>query len=399
MIRSPARQALDEDVRRLRSRDGYLNAGIPNYERLFGRDSAIAAWQVLKTNPEIARATLVKLAEFQGSKTAIRSEEQPGKILHEHYVGGWPEKFKDLFQTNQSRWLKFKILLAWKFPYYGSVDSTAWFLILLHAYYRQTNDRELLEKLWPHAERALAWAGDYGPVGGDVLIRYEKQYRFGLTHQGWKDNLGLSITAPVALVEVQGYYYLAYRLMAELAVKLGGRQALANDLVHRAAQLKTAVNQRFWLDHENYFCLAIDGQDRPVPVVTSNPGHLLFTEIVAKERVAPTVSRLFAADLWTPYGIRTHSTDDPSYDSADYHQGSVWPHDNWIIHQGLKRAGYQAEARQIEQALWRAYEELGDIPELYGVKDDRLVRLASASSPQAWSSGALLNFLADQSPS
>ncbi|MCI0533471.1 hypothetical protein L0Y49_04605 [bacterium] len=79
-----------------------------------------------------------------------------------------------------------------------------------------------------------------------------------------------------------------------------------------------------------------------------------------------------------------------------YHLGSVWPHDNWIIAQGLKHAGYEKEYARVKHALFRAYEELGEIPELFAVENGKIGRIAVACSPQAWASGALLNFLLEE---
>ena len=109
-----------------------------------------------------------------------------------------------------------------------------------------------------------------------------------------------------------------------------------------------------------------------------------------------TVDRLFQDDMRTPYGIRTHAESNFDFNPMSYHLGSIWPHDNWIIAQGLKKYGYEKEYQKIKRGLLDAYSELGEIPELYAVTDGKIERIPVACSPQAWASGALLNFILEK---
>ena len=146
---------------------------------------------------------------------------------------------------------------------------------------------------------------------------------------------------------------------------------------------------------EKYFALALDGQKKQKRAITSNPGHLLFTEIIFKDKVDFVVKRLFQEDLWTNYGIRTHSSKESDFDPKSYHLGSIWPHDNWVISQGLKKLGYQNEYQKIKNAILKAYNDLGFLPEYYGVVNGKII-IDLPQKPcylQAWALGALLNFL------
>lgn len=371
------KEKLLQDIDRLKSPQGYLWAGFPNYCRLFGRDSLISAWQLLDSHPEIAKSTLIILAKYQGQKINRKKEEEPGKILHEHYDGGFLQKIRDLLKVSGKRG-RIRQYLTWRFPYYGSVDSTAWWLILLSEYQKRTGDHRLIEELQSSILKALEWIENYGDVDGDEFIEYQRKNPYGLFSQGWKDGLQIYIQPPVAIVEAQGYYYLAYK-------KFG--------LEEKAENLKKKFNEQFWMPEQGYFALALDGQKEQVKVVTSNPGHLLFTGILDDDKVEKVVRRLFEDDMWTPYGIRTHSSKDPEFNPESYHQGSIWPHDNWIIYLGLRKYGYQKEAEMIEDALISAYQALGHIPELYGVKDGKISPIKISCHSQAWASGALLNIL------
>ena len=377
------KRRLLENIGKLRSSMGYLDAGYPRYNTLFGRDSLISAWQMLKVDPSIARATLQALARYQGKTVNPMAEEEPGKILHEF-------RFDPKSRAE---------LPHWDFPYYGSVDSSPLFIIIASEYFRRTKDEMFLLQIWDNILAAFGWVRDYGDKDEDCYVEYERRNPYGLFHQGWKDGFKdhLKIKPPVAIVEAQGYIYAAYQNLIFLDRELGKNDVTKEALV-RSEVLKKKFNEDFWMKKENYFALALDGEKRRRDVVTSNPGHLLFTGIVAQDKIKPLVSRLFQSDLWTPYGIRSHSAKDSDFDSCSYHRGSVWPHDNWIIYKGLRNLGFNLHADQIKKALLRAFRELGKIPELYAVVKDRIVDLsqmegALANPLQAWSSAGLLEMV------
>jgi glycogen debranching enzyme len=129
-------------------------------------------------------------------------------------------------------------------------------------------------------------------------------------------------------------------------------------------------------------------------IVTSNAGHLLGSPLLAPERAAAVADRLFGDDLWTPVGIRTHSSADPYFDGDSYHRGSIWPHDNWVIHEGLRAVGRHDDARRVRRAVLDALCQLELIPELYACHGGRAAALPQSQPLQAWSSGAVVSFLA-----
>lgn len=368
------------EIKRLKDRRGFLIAGLPSFDRLFGRDALISAWQLLEKHPGIAQATLEILSQYQGKVINKEREEEPGKILHEtelksklHPEGHFP------------------------FPYFGSVDSTLLFLIVFSFYYKKTQDKKFLNLHWENILKAVNWIIEYGDKDKDYFIEYQRQNQKGLFHQGWKDSFEdhLKIEPAVALVEVQGYQYLALRETALLAEEKKDWD-LVDKLEERAWQLKKKFNEKFWMEEKNYFALALDGKKQQKRSITSNPGHLLFTGIIReKEKIDLVVKRLFAKDMFTPYGIRTHSELEEDFDPKSYHLGSVWPHDNWIIAQGLKKLGYIKEYKKIKNAILRAYKEIGYLPEYYGVLEGKIILDLPKLPcyPQAWSSGALFSFL------
>lgn len=364
-------------------RRGFIRAGLPRFNRLFGRDSLVCAWQMLDFNPEICKATLDILSQFQGKVFNDETEEEPGKIIHETE----PEK----------KWHPEKYF---PFPYYGSVDSTSLYLIIFSFYCKKTKDNKFLDKRWENILIALNWLEEYGDKDKDCFLEYERKspYPKARFHQGWKDCSDdcLKIEPPVAIVEAQGYQYSALKEISQLA-EIKKDSGLAKRLIARAEILKKNFNEKFWMPDKKFYCLALNGKKEQKKAITSNPGHLLFTGIVADDKIDFVVKRFFRPDLWTRFGIRTHSTEELDFNPKSYHLGSVWPHDNWIIAQGLKKSGYEKEYRRIKTATLAAYNEIGFIPEFYGVINDKITLEMEkpVCHPQAWASGALFNFLQD----
>lgn len=381
------------DLRLLRNdgpgpREHYLAAGVPWFTTLFGRDSIITALQVVPFMPDVARETLAVLAAWQATEHDPERDMEPGKILHELRVG-------ELARTGE---------LPHR-PYYGSVDATPLWLILLEETYRWTGDLELVRRLWPNALAALEWLDRHGDRDGDGFVEYERRSARGLLNQGWKDSSdsvrhrdGSVARAPIALVEVQGYAYDAKRRMAALAQRLGD-EALSDRLAREADELEARFDAAFWMPDAGYYAIALDAEKRQVGTIASNPGHALWSGIVPAGRVDAVVNRLLEPDLDSGWGIRTYATRQPGFNPVGYHTGTVWPHDNALIAAGMKRAGRHDAADRVASRLFEAARRAPDfrLPELYcGFDRDTAeapVPYPVACSPQAWAAATPLSLL------
>ncbi|MDN5348473.1 MAG: hypothetical protein PWP65_2038 [Clostridia bacterium] len=361
-----------------------LDAGIPWYAAPFGRDSLITSWQTLIFDPNIARNTLRFLARYQGQKVDRWREERPGKILHEL-------RFGEMARCNEVPHT----------PYYGSVDSTLWFIIMLAETYRWTQDDNFLQEMAEALKGCLHWCRWYGDLDGDGYIEYLSESSVGLTNQGWKDSWDGVVDAdgrippgPIALVEVQAYYYLALNDAAFLLTKLGEINT-ARRLSKRAAALQENFLRDFWNQGNDYPIFALDGQKKAVTTLVSNGGHCLFTGILPPEKAIRVAKRLMAPDFFSGWGIRTMSKDEKAYNPMSYHNGSVWPHDNAIIAAGFRRYNYLEELTRLAEALFAAslFFPYNRWPELFcGFTRRGLagpVRYPIACDPQAWAVGSL----------
>jgi glycogen debranching enzyme len=365
-------------------------AGVPWYAVPFGRDALITSFQTLGLNPDLARGTLRYLAEHQGKRVDRSREEEPGKIFHEIRFG----ELANLRQVPHT-------------PYYGSVDATPLFLVLLVELMDWTGDLDLLSELTPNVMAALDWIDRYGDFDGDGLVEYMQHSTVGVRNQGWKDSFDSLVEAdgklaplPATLVEVQGYVYHAKSGLARIFRRLG-RTSVADRLAEEARQLRNLFNERFWMPEAGYYAQALDRDERPVPSISSNPGHGLWSGIVDRRHAVEVVRRLMSPDMFSGWGIRTLSTEAVSYNPMSYHNGSVWPHDNSIIAAGLRRYGYRDEAERVARCVLEAGTHFPDkrLPELFcGFSRDRRFHSGPGQylvscSPQAWGAGALFHFL------
>jgi glycogen debranching enzyme len=361
-------------------------AGLPWFMALFGRDSLITSYQALPFVPDLAQATLISLALFQSTGDDAFRDAEPGKILHE---------------------LRFGELTAFEerphSPYYGSVDSTPLFLIVLDEYERWTGDGDLVQRFEGEARVALQWIDRYGDLDGDGYVEYQRRNtESGLDNQCWKDShtsivdrQGALAAPPRAVCEIQGYVYDAKRRCARLAREIWKDEDLAARLEQEARELKERFNRDFWVDGLDCFALALDGQKRQMDSITSNIGHLLWSGIVDENKAGAVARHLVGPGLFSGWGVRTMSCDEVTYNPIAYHLGTVWPHDNSLIAAGLARYGYREEAARISAALLEAATYFdGRLPEAFAGYPREATRFPveypTACSPQAWASGTPL---------
>jgi glycogen debranching enzyme len=380
------------DLQLLRSsiRDhDFIAAGIPWFATLFGRDSLIASLQLLPYDSRTAAETLRLLATLQGTRVDEWRDEEPGKILHELRVG--------------------EMARSGEIPhgrYYGTVDATPLFLIVLAEYSRWTGELSLFVELEDNVRRALEWIDQYGDLDGDGYVEYRSNSEHGLINQGWKDSgdaivdqRGAIAEPPIVLVEVQAYIYAAKVGIAELYARRGdaGR---AEQLRSEAEALRNRFNRDFWLDSLGCYALALEARKQPLRVVSSNAGHALWCGIADTDKARRVAQRLMAPDMYSGWGVRTLSASSPAYTPIGYHLGTVWPHDSALVAAGLKRYGDSAHAGRIFDGLAAAALDFEHhrLPELLTGfsrgRYDAPIRYPVACHPQAWAAGSLPFLLA-----
>ncbi|MFC7648157.1 glycogen debranching N-terminal domain-containing protein [Streptosporangium lutulentum] len=259
-----------------------IAAGAPWFMTLFGRDSLLASWMALPLDQSLSVGTLRRLARLQGAVDSPLTEEEPGKILHELRFG--PQCADSAYDGR---------------AYYGSVDSTPLFVMLLGELRRWGVHEEVVEELMPYADAALGWIRR----SADPFLTYRRKTDHGLVNQGWKDSFdavnfadGTLARAPIALAEVQGYVYDAYIARAYIAHDAGD-SALEEQWTAHATRIREEFNERFWLPDRGYYAIGLDNTGRPIDSLASNMGHCLWTGIVDEDKAVSVAECLLTGDV------------------------------------------------------------------------------------------------------
>ncbi|GAB3887774.1 hypothetical protein GCM10029964_054310 [Kibdelosporangium lantanae] len=193
---------------------------------------------------------------------------------------------------------------------------------------------------------------------------------------------------------MQAYVYAAYLARADIAADTGDVDT-ARTYRAKAADLKAAFNDRFWLADQGWYALALDARKQPVDALASNMGHCLWCGIVADDKAARVADHLLGPRLWSGFGVRTLATGMGAYNPMSYHNGSVWPHDTAIAAAGLMRYRFVEHAQRIAQGVLDVAAHFnGRLPELFCGFDrtefPAPVPYPTSCSPQAWAAAAPL---------
>ena len=300
---------------------------------LFGRDTLITSFQDDPARAGAGGGALRALAETQADVDDPERDAEPGKIVHEIRRG--------------------KTAPIWTDRYYGTVDATPLFLVLLSELWRWSGDDAIVRELEGAARRALAWIDGSGDRDGDGFVEYCRRATHGHRQpelEGLAQLDGLPRRLARARADRARSRCRATSTTRSCASRssraaCGATRRLAARLEREAAVLRERFDAAFWLPERGWYALGLDARQaagRRARVEHGAPA-------LERDRAAGAGRRgrgaLDVRPLWSGWGVRTLAADEAAFDPLEYHNGTVWPHDNSLIALGLARAGRAAEAR------------------------------------------------------
>jgi glycogen debranching enzyme len=364
-------------------------AGIPIFVALFGRDALTVSWEASIVSTQMMQGVLPQIAKLQGRVVDDWRDEQPGRMLHEAHTA----PLAKLGFNPRAR-------------YYGSVTTSGFYPVVLAQLWHWTGDKQLIAPLIDPALDALRWRDTWADLDGDGFSEYLTRSTQGTKNQGWKDSGdaivyedGSQVEPPIATCEEQAFVYVSKLHMAEMLWWLD-RKDEAHRLYHEAADLKKRFNEAFWMEDLGYFALGLDSRKRQIRSITSNPGHCVACGFVDDALVQRTVDRLLADDMFTGWGVRTLSAQNPAFNPFSYHRGSVWPVEHGSFAIGFMRYGLHAELEKVARGIFdiAALFDFQRLPEVFsGHQRDEAhpfpALYPKTNWPQAWSSSAMFTIV------
>jgi len=342
------------------------------YDAVFGRDSLRVALDLIKHFPKLASATILKLAELQGTSYDVPSEEEPGRIAHEIRNATDPIAVK----MTEER--------GWSWPYYGSVDATPEFVRTISAFCKLSDQNlDFLSETYFDKDgktqtiadaliHAVDWMLNRMKNNPEGLLEFKTIIERGIENQVWKDSWDAyhhsdgtiaNHNQGIASIEVQTVSHDALLDAADLYdTEIIGRHDEAQQLREQARALSGKILNIFWTDDKGgYFVIGTDRDDagnlRQLKVRTSNMGHVLNSRVIdgddedhVRKRLA-ILKQLQSPEMLAVGGIRTLASDEVRFREGAYHNGSVWIWDTHHIAKGARRHGDNPEFKKFADNL------------------------------------------------
>ena len=166
----------------------------------------------------------------------------------------------------------------------------------------------------------------------------------------------------------------------------------------QAETVRTLVEERYWMEDEGFYAIALDGDGEQCRAIASNAGHLLFMGLPSHERARRVTRRMLTAEFRSGWGLRTLAKGQARFNPMSYHNGSVWPHDTALAAAGMARYG---ERRAVAMLLGEIYGSAAHfqmrLPELFCgfVREtgEPPIAYPVACLPQAWAAGSVFLML------
>jgi hypothetical protein len=206
----------------------------------------------------------------------------------------------------------------------------------------------------------------------DRLVKYiDKWFSYDSDHNGlpvWNsadaagtDNqwsrAGALSSFAIEGVDLASYLVRELRAMAVIATHLK-RDADSKEFDRHADQLGEIMNFAFWDQKQGMYFDRNEKTGQRVYVKSATNFMPLFAGVAKPERAQRMIHEhlLNPDEFWLAYPVASYAKTEPDYYQGSHHEcnwrGSTWAPTNYMIFQGLRAYGYQAEARELATRLF-----------------------------------------------
>jgi putative isomerase len=248
--------------------------------------------------------------------------------------------------------------------------------------YEADGDREFLNEIYEPIVRWNNWWFEKNDPDEDGLCEYQHPYSSGLDDSPLWDG-GMPVKAP----DLNTYLCMQEEALSKIARAIG-QTADAEMWMERAESLAKRMVGRMWDAGAGLFWARKDG----VPLDVRTPFNLfpLITGRMPPDIAARLVAHLTdAQEFWPRYPVPTVALDDPRYNPNQMWRGPTWLNVNYLLIEGLERAGYVDLAQELARRTLDLTRQRDDIYEYYHPE-------TGANPPQAasifgWSSAVFID--------
>jgi alpha,alpha-trehalase len=338
--------------------------GRKDYANQFLWDSCFHAiiWRWI--DPQKAQEELLSLASRQ-----VQEGPDAGMIPHCNY---W---------RNDADWL-------WGQPERSSITHPPLLAVAANLVFEHSHDLEFLAQIYEKVERYHAWFDRRRDPDRDGLVCIIHPWEAGGdAPPRWDSFLGLDTYVPeagraarikmveelvrhnydpvllaehggfhVESLEINGIRAADLEAMAKIALTIG-KPSESTTWLERAETVRDGFRSRMIVDGMPYDLAGLDEE----PILQANAGQFvtLFGGLPTPDQADQLVCQLRESNFWTSFPISNTPTDSPEYAPENYWRGNVWPCLNWLIHQGLRRYGYNDLADELASRSFKLLKESG----------------------------------------
>ena len=193
---------------------------------------------------------------------------------------------------------------------------------------------------------------DYLESGWDDSVRWDHAIsRFKEDPRTYRERYCEARMAPVEAVDLNVYVYLQRRVLAKLARRLGLKRE-AEEYEELASETGDGIRRQMWDEETGFFYDIWEDTHEPIKVKTPAAFTTLYAGLASRRQAGRLVEHLLNPDeFWTTFPLPTVSADDPNYDPEGYWRGRSWLNMIWFTYWGLRRYGFNEEARRLAERV------------------------------------------------